>query len=94
MNDGGRVVWEEACTHSHDRGNGKGFGFRVRVQFKMGSVFRGASETLRNVTEIHMGYRPGRIAFESDIHGTGHTYNVADIAEYEALPETNVALNM
>jgi hypothetical protein len=36
-----------------------------------------------NVTEVHFGYRPGHVAFESDVHGTGATYEVADTAEFK-----------
>ena len=36
-----------------------------------------------NVTEVHFGYRPGHAAFESDVHGTGATYEVADTAEFK-----------
>jgi hypothetical protein len=44
--------------------------------------------TLKNITEIHYNYPSAgqgkRIAFESDIDTTGYTYDVADIAEFEA----------
>jgi len=43
---------------------------------------------LRNVTEIHYCYPDilgkKRIAFESDIHTTGITYDVTDVLEFEA----------
>jgi len=50
---------------------------------------------LRNVTEIHWRY-PGlpshtRVAFESDIHGTGITFVVEWTAEFEAVLETERA---
>lgn len=38
---------------------------------------------LHNITEVHFGYRPGHVAFESDVHGTGATYEVADTAEFK-----------
>lgn len=41
-------------------------------------------ETLENITEVHYNYdRNGRIAFGSDVDGTGYTYALADIAEFE-----------
>ncbi len=57
------------------------------------------TETLRNVTEIHYNYRrrnkfgPGEVmvAFESDVHGTGGTYRLATIVEFEATTEAEVA---
>jgi len=49
-------------------------------------------ETLRNVGEIHYGYgRTDRVAFESNIHGTGITYEMAHIVEFEAMPEIEQA---
>lgn len=86
-------VW---MTVNHDRPpRPKSLGFRVKIRFSPNSALAligGPSpETLRNVTEIHMGYRPGRIAFESDVHGTGNTYDTDDIAEYEVFPETERA---
>lgn len=32
-----------------------------------------------------------RIAFESDVHGTGVGYQISDIAEFETFPETTKA---
>ena len=58
----------------------------------------GKRETLENITEVHYAYRPGKVAFESDIDGTGYTYNLAgytgigqshgilEIAEFEVRP--------
>jgi len=46
-------------------------------------------EILNNVTEIHYNYTSVlsglQIAFESDIHETGCTKNVADIDNFEAI---------
>lgn len=39
---------------------------------------------LDGITEIHMGYSDGKIAFESDIHSTGNTYDTKNILEFEA----------
>lgn len=44
-----------------------------------------------NVTEVHYKYPEGdanRMAVESDIHGTGSTFPLAEIAEFEVTPET------
>ena len=62
------------------------FGFRVRLHLK-----RMPPQILHNVTEIHWNYREGRVAFESDIHGTGITYDTQDVIEFEAVLETDVA---
>jgi len=68
-------------------------GFRVRIWWAQGSAARSGGEismVLSNITEIHYRYpksyaaRPERIAFESDIDGTGYTYDLADIKEFEA----------
>jgi len=51
----------------------------------------------RNVTEVHHLYphvfmnRAERVAFESNIHGTGVVYDVSDIIEMEITPETELA---
>ena len=43
--------------------------------------------TLPNITEIHYRYPSyeKRIAFESDIDGTGYTYKISHIKEFEAV---------
>ncbi len=50
----------------------------------------------RNVTEIHWCYYSVRahsrkVAFESDVHATGSTYDLDWIAEFEATVETEEA---
>lgn len=60
------------------------FGMNVIITHKQFGTI-----TLDNVTEIHyiynhIGTEAPRIAFESDIHGTGNTYEVADLLEFEA----------
>ncbi len=50
----------------------------------------------RNVTEIHWDYcsvrsHSRKVAFESDVHATGQTYDVDWIAEFEAVLETEEA---
>lgn len=76
-------------THS------KNHGVKVVIQFEIASRFSGQTVTLRNVTEIHYNYpsaSPGsRVAFESDIHGTGITYDVDDILEFETKLEDQEA---
>jgi len=69
-------------------------GFRVRIWWAQGFRERACpcevSTVLSNITEIHYRFParcygdPERIAFESDIDGTGCTYDIADIAEFEA----------
>ena len=52
-------------------------------------------EILNNVTEIHYNYTSVlsglQIAFESDIHETGCTKNVADIDNFEAIIQNEKA---
>jgi hypothetical protein len=50
---------------------------------------------IENVTEIHYSYPSAigkSIAFESDVDGTGCTYPVSDVIEFEATQQT-VALD-
>ena len=68
-------------------------GMKVEVRFT-GELFaeiENPSATYRNVTEIHYQYREGMIAFESDIHGTGTTWKLMNIREFEATAETKKA---
>jgi hypothetical protein len=51
-------------------------------------------QEFRNVTEVHYGYKSyskTRIAFESDIHQTGCTWDFNQIEEFEVTPETEKA---
>ena len=66
-------------------------GIAVKIRFSDGCPLQGLEDTLRNVSEIHYNYRPGRIAFESDLHGTGITYDVSWISEFETRPEESIA---
>ena len=68
-------------------------GMKVRVQFTVELIAKGASAsaTYRNVTEIHYQYRAGMIAFESDVHGTGITWSLSNVREFEALAENEEA---
>lgn len=67
------------------------FGFRVKITLYLRESGGIDTAWLHNVTEIHWNYRPGRVAFESDVHGTGITYDTQDIAEFEATLESDVA---
>lgn len=77
-------------------------GMRVRAVLVVQGVEE--EETLRNVTEIHYNYdgifpklfRKKQVAFESDIHHTGITYDLEEnptlwIKEFEARLETEKA---
>jgi hypothetical protein len=63
-------------------------GMKVTIKFKKNSIYNGSTSILHNITEIHHNYNTvyasegERIAFESDIHSTGCTYEVNDIQEY------------
>lgn len=63
-------------------------GFDVLVHFTNGST-----KNFRNVTEIHYAHAPEHksVAFESDIHGTGTNWPIAEIKEFEALPSVERA---
>jgi len=68
-----------------------GNGMYVYISFTKDGIMAKAEETrLHNVTEIHFGYRDGMVAFESDIHGTGITYRVADIDQFEVRPAKRI----
>lgn len=65
----------------------------IWMKFKP-SVYGGVEQELENITEIHfnfkeMAVRPDRIAFESDIEGTGNVYDLSDIDEFEAVDVFN-----
>jgi len=69
------------------------YGFKVTLQHStLGIVI------LRNVTEIHSGIanipvRLGpKIAFESNVHGTGATYEIANITEFATSLEYSKAV--
>lgn len=79
-------------------------GMKVRLWHNLEGAI--VLEELRNVTEIHYNYRRRTkffppldtsfasevmIAFESDVHGTGITYRLATVVEFEAVLETEVA---
>lgn len=74
-------------------GSGVSYGIACDIKF-----VSGARIVLRNVTEIHYNYNrkePAmvalmgpQIAFESDIHQSGNTFRVSDIAEFETFGET------
>lgn len=75
------------------------FGFNVRIKFQQNSIYWSWTHqetTLHNVTEIHFNYDNGghkytnRVAFESNIHGTGNTYDISDILEFESILATEL----
>lgn len=75
----------------------KGMKVRLWHNLEGGTVM----ETLRNVTEVHYNYRRRNehnttggevmVAFESAVHGTGITFRLATMVEFEAVLETEVA---
>jgi hypothetical protein len=74
------------------------FGMRVKAKLVAYGVDR--EDVYRNVTEVHYNYPSleghARVAFESDIHGTGLTQSLEDngvlyLKEFEVRPETEVA---
>ena len=74
-------------------------GIDVQVKFSQDGAFHGAETTFHNITKIHYGYESllgvgTRIAFESDVHGTGNTYDISDIAEFESKPATKKSENL
>jgi hypothetical protein len=70
-------------------------GMDVRIRFALKGLYGQTETVLHNVTEIHYCYpsvlHEFRIAFESDVHGTGYTYKLSDIAEFEAKVATERA---
>ena len=65
--------------------------FTVKVRFAASSPFGPCEQVFRNVTEIHYnwprigsGKASQSVAFESDEDGTGSTYLLAYIEEFEA----------
>lgn len=61
------------------------FGYDVRIKYKLESPWPGDEEIRHNITEIHYRYDgENKVAFESDIHGTGGTVWLQDIEEFEA----------
>lgn len=80
--------------------NAESHGMKVRLWHNLEG--KTVMEMLRNVTGIHYNYRRRykyrhviddevMVAFESDVHGTGGTYRLATVVEFEAVPETEKA---
>lgn len=67
-----------------------GFFMHILITYKDGSVY-GKSEELFHYTEVHYNYPPvidsPRVAFESDIEGTGFTRPLSDIEQIEVFQE-------
>jgi hypothetical protein len=61
---------------------------KVKIYFKEDSPYGEIIEVLENITEIHYNYpshgHEVRVAFENDIDGTGYTYVIDHIREFEA----------
>jgi hypothetical protein len=75
----------------------KGFGVKVILKF-VGGAFKGHTETLRNVTEIHKNFNSryakfeeSKTAFESDIHFQGIVYETKDVKIVSIVKETSKA---
>ena len=74
------------------------FGMKINVKLNPLLKFKSKKIVYRNVTEIHYKYpsltgERKSVAFESDIHGTGCTWQLADIDEFETELETKKAKN-
>lgn len=74
------------------------FGVKVTMRFNGTGTFaslKDHTQVLRNITEIHYGYKSSLkrkgIAFESNIHETGCTYDIVDIEEFETESETEIS---
>jgi hypothetical protein len=65
-------------------------GVHVWMRFRNGSIYGYSEQELPNITEIHYGYRGTRVAFESNVHSTGFTYDICDIDEFETRPAYEV----
>ena len=74
-------------------------GMTVKVTFKKGVCWAKyedeVEQTYNNVTQVHFGYEGAiggrnKVAFESDIHGTGCTEIITDILEMEVTPATKI----
>ena len=65
-------------------------GMKVKVRF-----YQQETVNYRNITEVHYRYPTtlgiARVALESDIHGTGATLDLCDVAEFEVYLETELA---
>lgn len=70
-------------------------GMKVVITFNENFHAGKVKETLNNVTEIHYAYPSTasgiHVAFESDIHKTGCTRDMEDIAEFEAIRQNKKA---
>jgi len=90
--------------HSLFRRTQEPWGMKVTIKFvpKAGGQFDIDPQVYRNVTEVHWNFkRPwasteagrvsNRVAIESDIHGTGTTWDTDWVDEIEILPETEIA---
>ena len=73
-------------------------GMKVILRFsEIAGRFKLEEQVYRNVTEVHWNYprvAPSfsrHVAIESDVHGTGITWDIDCVAELEVVPETELA---
>ena len=72
-------------------------GMKVTLQFsEIAGRYKLETQIYRNVTEVHWNYpriasSSRHVAIESDIHGTGITWDIDWIHEFEVVPETEIA---
>lgn len=81
--------------------NPENFGIKVRVVIaSQDNKEKNEEFFYRNVTEIHYNFKQNetikeltgiQIAFESDIHGTGATWRISRLVEFETSAETEKA---
>ena len=65
----------------------KNLGFDVEISFNEGNKF-----VLHNITEIHYNFRGSTyVAFESEIHETGYTFQIGKIKEFESKLSIEIA---
>lgn len=66
-------------------------GMLVKIKWTTGDT----PNEYHNVTLVHYKYPSAlgqKVAFESDIHGTGATFPIDKIAEMEIMPEESIAI--
>ena len=71
-------------------------GMKVTLRFsEIAGRFKLETQVYRNATEVHWKYvtptKGDRLAIESNIHGTGITWDTEWVAEFKVVPETEIA---
>jgi len=82
-------MWQTVVINMDVKVETKNFGMTVKATMVNGEVL-----VFNNVTEVHYCYPSSvskSLAFESDIHGTGCTYRVELVTEFEVRPATELA---